>query len=82
MVEHNGGDYATYLCNVFHDDPEFQDTANRWAQEEVQHGEALARWAELADPSSTSRTRSGASPRATGCRWRRPSPCAAAARAS
>ena len=27
MVEHNGGDYATYLCNVFHDDPEFQQAA-------------------------------------------------------
>lgn len=51
LVEHNGRDYATYLCNVFHDDPEFQATARRWADEEVQHGQALARWAELADPS-------------------------------
>jgi rubrerythrin len=51
MVEHNGNDYATYLCNVFHDDPAFQGTAKHWAREEVQHGEALARWAELADPS-------------------------------
>jgi rubrerythrin len=51
MVEHNGNDYATYLCNVFHDDPEFQGTAKHWAREEVQHGEALARWAEMADPS-------------------------------
>lgn len=50
MVEHNGNDYATYLCNVFHDDPEFQGTAKHWAREEVQHGEALAKWAELADP--------------------------------
>ena len=50
LVEHNGLDYATYLCNVFHDDPTFQDTARQWAREEVQHGEALARWAELADP--------------------------------
>jgi rubrerythrin len=50
LVEHNGNDYATYLCNVFHDDPKFQDDAKRWAREEVQHGEALARWAELADP--------------------------------
>jgi rubrerythrin len=50
MVEHNGGDYATYLCNVFHDDPEFQDAARLWAVEEVQHGKALARWARLADP--------------------------------
>jgi rubrerythrin len=51
LVEHNGLDYATYLCNVFHDDPAFQDTARHWAHEEVQHGEALARWAEMADPS-------------------------------
>ncbi len=50
MVEHNGGDYAIYLCNVFHDDPEFQEAARRWAREEVQHGRALARWAKLADP--------------------------------
>ena len=50
MVEYNSGDYAAYLCNVFHDDPEFQAAANLWASEEVQHGEALARWAKLADP--------------------------------
>jgi rubrerythrin len=50
MVEFNGGDYATYLCNVFHDDPEFQAAAREWAEEEVRHGEALARWARLADP--------------------------------
>ena len=51
LVEHNGGDYATYLCNVFHDDPEFQAVARAWAAEEVQHGQALGRWARLADPS-------------------------------
>jgi len=50
MVEHNGGDYGTYLCNVFHDDPEFQAVARNWAEEEVQHGQALAQWARLADP--------------------------------
>ncbi len=50
MVEANGGDYATYLCRVFHDDPPFQKTANEWAAEEVQHGMALARWAHMADP--------------------------------
>ncbi|HXV23269.1 MAG TPA: ferritin-like domain-containing protein [Alphaproteobacteria bacterium] len=50
MVEHNGGDYATYLCNVFHDDPQFQAAAREWAQEEIRHGQALARWAKLADP--------------------------------
>lgn len=51
MVEYNGGDYASYLCGVFHDDPEFQAAAKQWSVEEVQHGEALGRWAELADPS-------------------------------
>jgi rubrerythrin len=51
MVEHNGGDYGTYLCNVFNDDPEFQQVALAWAQEEIQHGQALAKWAERADPS-------------------------------
>ena len=51
MVEFNGGDYATYLCNVFADDPEFQAAAKAWAEEEVQHGRALAKWARLADPS-------------------------------
>ena len=51
MVEHNGGDYARYLCSVFHDDPEFQLVSRQWAEEEVQHGRALAAWARLADPS-------------------------------
>ncbi|MGH6927850.1 MAG: acyl-ACP desaturase, partial [Dongiaceae bacterium] len=51
MVEFNGGDYATYLNRVFADDPEFQVVVTAWAQEEVQHGRALARWAKLADPS-------------------------------
>lgn len=50
MVELNGGDYADYLCNIFGGDPEFQQVARAWAQEEVQHGQALGRWARLADP--------------------------------
>lgn len=50
LVEYNGGDYATYLNNVFHDDDGFQSVAKDWALEEVQHGAALARWAKLADP--------------------------------
>jgi rubrerythrin len=50
MVEANGGDYAQYLCGVFHDDPGFQQAARDWAVEEVQHGMALARWSALADP--------------------------------
>jgi rubrerythrin len=50
LVEQNGRDYATYLGNVFHDDPEFKAAAAAWAEEEVQHGQALKRWAQLADP--------------------------------
>jgi rubrerythrin len=50
MVERNGRDYAHYLGNVFDDDPDFRQAADRWADEEVQHGEALGRWASLADP--------------------------------
>ena len=50
MVERNGSDYAVYLCNVFHDDPAFQRASENWAVEEVQHGDALGRWASLADP--------------------------------
>jgi hypothetical protein len=51
LVEHNGGDYAEYLCKVFNDDPDFQAVARRWGEEEIQHGDALGRWASLVDPS-------------------------------
>lgn len=50
MVEHNGGDYATYLCNVFPDDADFQAAAKAWGMEEIQHGRALGRWAQMAEP--------------------------------
>ena len=50
LVERNGQDYAVYLCRVFHDDPDFQQAARRWGVEEEQHGDALGRWATLADP--------------------------------
>jgi rubrerythrin len=50
MVEHNGRDYGRYLCEVFKDDEEFRHVAHQWAEEEVQHGQALRKWAELADP--------------------------------
>ena len=50
LVERNGGAYAHHLCRVFAGDTEFQETARRWGEEEVQHGRALARWAALADP--------------------------------
>ena len=51
MVESHSDDYVAYLCSVFHDDPAFQVEAERWGHEELQHGSALRRWAELADPS-------------------------------
>ena len=50
MVERNGLDYAAYLGGVFHDDPDFRAAADNWAIEEVQHGDALGKWAMLADP--------------------------------
>ncbi len=50
MVERNGTDYAAYLCRVFRDDPAFCAASQNWAVEEVQHGDALGRWAMLADP--------------------------------
>jgi rubrerythrin len=50
MVERNGVDYGTYLNRVFHDDPAFRAAADTWSVEEVQHGDALGRWAMLADP--------------------------------
>ena len=50
MVERNGTDYAVYLNRVFADDPDFRKAADYWAAEEVQHGDALGRWAECADP--------------------------------
>jgi hypothetical protein len=50
MVERNGRDYALYLNGVFCDDPDFRQAVDVWADEEVQHGDALAKWATLADP--------------------------------
>jgi rubrerythrin len=50
LVEFNGAAYAGHLCRIFHDDEEFRQDAQRWGAEEVQHGQALGRWAEMADP--------------------------------
>jgi rubrerythrin len=50
LVEYGGAKYGHYLCNIFSDDPEFQQAARDWAVEEVRHGEALGRYAERADP--------------------------------
>jgi rubrerythrin len=51
LVEYNAVAYSSYLERVFHDDPQFQEMSRCWATEEVQHGQSLGRWAELADPS-------------------------------
>lgn len=50
MVEYNGGHYAGYLERVFAGDERFIEAAKEWGTEETRHGEALARWAKLADP--------------------------------
>lgn len=57
MVERNAGDYTTYLKNVFKDDPEFRQLAAQWQGEEVQHGDVLGRYAEMADPAFDFRER-------------------------
>lgn len=50
LTEFNAARYTAYLDNVFKDDPEFQGFAHAWQGEEEQHGRALGRYAELADP--------------------------------
>ncbi|MGC2857589.1 acyl-ACP desaturase [Novispirillum sp. DQ9] len=53
MVERNAADYTAYLGNVFREDPAFRDHVDAWRVEEERHGDALGRWAEMADPSFT-----------------------------
>ncbi len=51
LVEHNAPDYVTYLKRVYDGAPaEKIRRIELWGAEEVQHGMALARWAEMADP--------------------------------
>jgi len=50
LVERNAGDYTAYLANIFRDDADFVATAVQWRAEEVQHGDVLGRYAEMADP--------------------------------
>ncbi len=50
LVEANASDYVAYLCGVWQDNPDLQQTVKQWGREESRHGEALARWASLADP--------------------------------
>ena len=51
LVEYNAPDYVTYLKRVFrHDGGTVLADLERWGREESQHGRALGRWAEMADP--------------------------------
>jgi hypothetical protein len=50
LVERNAEDYGVYLGRVFADDVAFIEAVNGWVAEEIQHGMALGRWAQLADP--------------------------------
>lgn len=50
LVEFGGSHYADYLSHIFADDAEFCAVIQQWAVEEVQHGAALGRWANMADP--------------------------------
>jgi rubrerythrin len=50
MVEHHGSAYGQYLCAVFSEEPSVCADALVWAEEEIQHGKALRRYAEMADP--------------------------------
>ncbi|HEX4295150.1 MAG TPA: ferritin-like domain-containing protein [Rhizomicrobium sp.] len=49
LVEFNAPDYVSYLKRVFHD-AKTQALIEEWGKEESQHGRALGRWAEMADP--------------------------------
>jgi hypothetical protein len=50
LVEYNAPDYVAYLSRVFQGDEKLIAEFEGWGREEAQHGAALARWAELADP--------------------------------
>ncbi|MES2472161.1 MAG: ferritin-like domain-containing protein [Pseudomonadota bacterium] len=50
LVEYNAPDYVTYLKRVLAGSPETMAAIEQWGREESQHGRALGRWAEMADP--------------------------------
>jgi len=51
LVEYNAPDYVTYLKRVFRDSgARTLADIEQWGREEAQHGRALGRWAEMADP--------------------------------
>ena len=49
LVEFNAPDYVSYLKRIFKD-AKIQADIEEWGAEESQHGRALGRWAEMADP--------------------------------
>jgi hypothetical protein len=52
LVEYNAPDYVSYLKRVFAgSDAATLASIEQWGREEAQHGRALGRWAEMADPS-------------------------------
>src|SRR6516225_10418899 len=51
LVEYNAPDYVAYLKRVFAGgSPDTLAAIEQWGREEAQHGRALGRWAEMADP--------------------------------
>src|SRR6202789_4129165 len=51
LVEYAAPDYVSYLKRVFAGaDAKTMDSLEKWGREELQHGQALSRWAMLADP--------------------------------
>ena len=50
MVETHSSAYGEYLCAVFSNEPGVCEDALAWSEEELQHGRALRRYAEMADP--------------------------------
>ena len=51
LVEYNAPDYVAYLRRVYHGAPDATiRSIEHWGEEEIQHGLALARWSEIADP--------------------------------
>src|SRR6476660_5473915 len=50
LVEYNAPAYVAYLSRVFGGSTESIADFECWGREEAQHGLALGRWAELADP--------------------------------
>ncbi len=50
LVEANSADYVIYLNHVFNNDARVKQAFEQWGVEEIQHGQALGRWAEMADP--------------------------------